>query len=380
LTSTITATVPLLVLAKAAIPGVKNEKLCPLVVDCEISLRDIPRSETSVAFTIPATAIRSSSHLFERYGDVPQNRQNIVAHEDGLFVDIGLGAADLIAKMRADRWFRPGRSRDVRDEFAREIKMNTPRSFWPDNLHKYAASSVNLAVSPELLERMIREASTVEITAEGREQIEEAKRRCRSNLADVVVIDGRCHVACGEPIYVHRPEERFTSVFIWNSAFWPGSGEANLPSSPNSRFHLSDEVENMREAIVGNGAFREIDVVDADAVRFPIGEMEFFRIARELVSDLSFRLGKPHVIIKSDQETLRAFADLRDAVQACDPLKDGVPTDLEAKFEAMVACMPRVSTDRQDVRVRPDDIDYARSQWENRPIFASFSHGAPRNG
>jgi hypothetical protein len=371
MTSNFTATVPLLVLAKATIPRVKNEKLCPFVVDCEIELRNIPRSETSVAFTIPATDIGSSSHFFERYGDVPHNRQNIVAHGESLFVDVGLSPAALVAKMRADRWFRPGRSRGVRDDFSREVRTKTPRAVWPDNLHRYASQTVNIAVSPEILDRMILEASTTAITPEGRSQIEDAKRRFQSDLSDIVVVDGRCHIRCGEPVYVHRAEERFPSVAIWNTAYWHGSGKANLPSSAAWRIYLSDEVDDMREAIVGRAEFREIGVVDSDYIRFPIGEMEFFRIARELVQDLSFRLGKPDVIINSDRETLNAFVDIRDLIQACDPLVDGIPAEIEEKFEAIVACLPRIETSKQDIRVGPQDIDYARSQWENRPIIAS---------
>lgn len=378
-----TATVPLLVLAEGVPPGSRFKKMCLTQVDCEICLNIVPRSETSVAFTIPAASTGPNAGRYERYGDAANDRQNIVAHDEGLYLDVALSAEELVRKMRDDVFFRPGRSSEYRENLQRAILACSPRMIWPDDLHA-TTKKYHMYHAKDL----IAKADVAKCTDDGLRQIEDAKNRFREGLSDIIVIDGACHVACGEPLYEYQPAHpRMPGgrmhVMVWDSAFWPagnGRGGGSGYMEARTRVFLANQEDAMRQAMGRDVATKTIGIVDSDAIRFPLEEMEYFRIAGRLVRDIAFRLGKYDVVLKVDRETLDAFAALRDIVQSCDPVLDGIPSSIEERFEALVSCIPRIPTVPHEVVVTQDDIDYARGMWENRPILTSLAPKARKLG
>jgi hypothetical protein len=367
------ATVPLLVLAEGVPPGSRFKKMCLSQVDCEISLNVVPRSDTSVAFTIAAANKGPNAGRYERHGEVTHDRQNIVSHDEKLYLDVALSAKELVKRMRDDVLFRPGRSSEFKEDFQRAILARSPRMVWPDNLHA-TTKTYSLHVAKDL----VKNAIGAKYTDDGLQQIEDAKRRFRHSLADILVIDGACHVGCGEPLYEYQPAHPRRpgdqmEVRVWDSAFWPGGGGRGGHMEARTRVFLASQEDAMKEEIGRAVATKTIGIVDGDAIRFPLEEMEYFRIAGRLVRDIAFRLGKYDVVLTVDRQTLDAFAALRDLVQSCDPVLDGVPPSIEEKFEALVSCLPRIPTVPHEVDVTQADIDYARGMWENRPILTSVA-------
>jgi hypothetical protein len=377
-TSHITATVPLLVLAQGVPPGSRHKKMCLSLVECEISFKVVPASETSVAFTIPPALVGGNSGFYERYGDAPFGRQNILFHEDALYHDVLLDAEDLVKRMNEDFWFRPGQSSVFKEEFITAVTSCTPRMVWPDDLYASAKSRFLFLDLPKL-KHMLKDAGEVKFTDEGLQQIADAKKRFRDGLSDVIAINGRIHLGCGEPLYLYRPEEHRFDVRTWDSAFWRGSSRPGLFPDSRARFFLVNREDELRDAIEHpEPMINAIGVVDEAAIRFPIEEMEYYRIACALVANAEIWLGKRDVINQADRHTLNAYADLRDLVQSVDPLIDGVPSSIEEKFEAFVACVPRIPKVAHEVYVRAEDIEYARGMWDNRAILPSLSAPARR--
>lgn len=377
-----TKKVPLLVLAEGVPPGGRHKKMCLTSIDCEVSLKIVPRPETSVAFTIPAALEGNNAGYYERYGELPFSRQNIVSHEEGLYLDVALGAMEMVKRMRADPFFRIGRSSQFRDEFQRAILAFSPRGVWPDDLHAYAKRTrfVHLDENKKKLATMVDESFDVKFTVDGLQQIEAAQQRFRASLEDIVVIDEHCHVMCGEPLYRYKPDERRIDVRVWDSAFWTG-GKRTSHVPANGRFFLASQEDDLRQAIGRpDAAVGTVGIVEPAAVGFPLEEMEFYRIAGDLVSNVSIWLGKRDVIQNIDRDTLNAYADLRDLIVCCDPLSNGVPASIEEKFEALVHCIPRIPKVPHEVYVTAADIEYARGMWENRPILTSLAAHGRRMG
>ncbi|MCV9963575.1 hypothetical protein OIU34_16855 [Pararhizobium sp. BT-229] len=375
----VTAKVPLLVLAQGVPPGSRFKKMCLSMVECEISFKVVPSSETTVAFTIPKSTEGSNGGYYERYGEAPYGRQNIVCHEDALYHDVVLDAKDLVERMKEDVYFRPGRSSVFKEELLTAVTSCTPRMVWPDDLHAHAKNSRFLYLDLTKLKTLLKDADAVKYTDEGLQQIEDAKRRFREGLSDVLVIDGRVHMGCGEPLYLYKPNERMVDVRAWDSAFWRGSSRPGSYVDAKARFFPANREDDLRQAI-GRPAptIGTIGIVDEAEIRFPLEEMEYYRMACALVTNAEIWLGKREVISKVDRHTLDAYADLRDLVKSVDPLVDGVPPSIEEKFEALVACIPRIPKVPHEVYVAEEDIEYARGMWDNRPILTSLSAPARR--
>ncbi|MCS4089627.1 hypothetical protein [Rhizobium sp. BK176] len=370
-----TATVPLLVLAEGVPPGSRFKKMCLSIVDCDVSFKSVGSSDTSVAFTIPKATEGSNAGFFERYGDPASGRQNILIHGDSFYQDVVLDAKELVKRMQTDPFFRPGRSSVFREEMLTAVQTRSARMVWPDHLYEHARKNrLHFLDGIQKTKAFLKDAHAVKHTDEGLEQIEEAKRRFRDGLSDVLFVDGRVHTGCGEPLYLHKPSERHVDVRAWDSALWTGSSRPSSYVDAHARFFPANRVDDVRQS-VGRPApnLSLIEVVDEGEIRFPLEEMEYHRIACKLVANVEIWLGKRETFSKANKTTLNAYADLRDLVQSVDPLVDGVPAELEEKFEAMVACVPCIPKVDHEVYVSDEDIDYARGMWENRPISASVA-------
>ncbi|MCZ7861851.1 hypothetical protein O9X98_10730 [Agrobacterium salinitolerans] len=378
----INAKVPLLVLAEGVPPGSRYKKLCLSIVECEIALKAVPASETSVAFTIPrAPNTGIAVGYYERYGEAVHRRQNILSYEDALYHDVVLDAKDLVKRMKEDVYFRPGRSSVFRTELANTVMSCSPRMVWPDDLHAHAKNNRLSYLDLPKLKPLLKDAAEVKYTDDGLQQIEDAKRRFRDGLSDILVIDGRVHIGCGEPLYVYVPNERHIDVRTWDSSFWTGSHRSGSHWNADARFFPANREDDLRQAIgMPAAAIDTIGVVDEGAIRFPIEEMEYYRIARKLVVNAEIWLGKREAIRRADQPTLKAYVELRDLVETVDPLVDGIPPSIEEKFEALVACIPRIPKVPHEVYVTDSDIEYARGMWENRPILTSLAAPSRKMG
>jgi hypothetical protein len=370
----VNAKVPLLVLAEGVPPGSRFKKLCLSLVECDVSFKVVPASQTSVAFTIPKSLEGSNAGFYERYGEPTHGRQNIVSHEDALYHDVVLDAKDLVKRLQGDLFFRPGRSSGFREELLDAVTSCSPRMVWPDNLYEHAKKNRLYYLDLPKMKTFLKDAASVKYTDEGLQQIEEAKRRFREGLSDVIIIDDRVYMGCGEPLYLYKPNERMLDVRVWDSAFWRGSSRTSSHVDANARFFPANREDDLRQAIgQPAAAIGTVGILDEAEIRFPLEEMEYYRIACAMVTNAEIWLGKREAISRADGQTLNAYVELRELVQSVDPLVDGVPPLIEEKFEAFVACIPRISKVPHEVYVTAEDIAYARGMWENRPILTSLS-------
>ena len=369
---TVETAVPMLVLVKAKMPDGRVPRWCLKLVECDISIPVIDAASAPVAYRIPlADKIPNNgifayeSIFYTRHGTAFDNdRQDIRNDGERLLLDVGLSAKEMIAGMKKNPLFRVGQSGRHRNALRHEVVSKGPKGTLPEGLHRYFNMTF-VNISPQALPGLLKLTKEAVPTDEGLAQIEEAKAAFRASLSDIVFVGDRCHVECGEPVYLHQKGASYADkVRIADSSYWPGPSRPAKYHDAACRFYPPDTEE------WGDGPRRlpdqsRIDVVANAVPALRIDECEFDRIARALSADIGRWLCEEERLLSAPRGHVEKWMALRDFLTTYDPLTEGVPEETEVLFEEAAAVHAAIGGTGH---VSKGDLDYARTMWADRPI------------
>lgn len=283
--------------------------------------------------------------------------------------------------MQRDALYRIGESEKYRTELETAVLSAGPKGSFPEGLHKFF-NSIFINTDRDVFEKMISspQAQAAVLTDEGLAQVEETKEAFSKSLADILVVDGRCHTACGEPVYLYQrgTYRDHPTVRVADSAYWPGPNRRPMYHDAECRFLTADMFEELGTMVAEDNARQNgfIEIHDGFSPSLRLGELEYDRIARQLMEDTGRWLSRNDALFQRSRDIIDRWIDLRDFLSSYDPL-EGVPDEIEDRFEPVAAIYQEAG---YPGAVKPADIDYARRNWSERvidaPILsASFSRG-----